>query len=208
MINEMSINAENVRSLREARGWSQEHLAEVAGLSLRTIQRVEAEGRGSRETKLSLAAAFDVPLGRLCSRSAAGRVSLAYSETPWTTLMMVGTLILVVGLLADMNPGLLVTGLAFQISALVLHGVGQLNAMRRAAGLKPCLHSELAQSGLSVLICGLAVLLLGFGVSGVWWWLPGAVLVGAGALFMLWPWVLSRLLVGEGQADKSLSGED
>ncbi|MGY6631014.1 MAG: helix-turn-helix domain-containing protein [Wenzhouxiangella sp.] len=208
MINDMSINAEQVRSLREARSWSQEHLAEVAGLSLRTIQRVEAEGRGSRETKLSLAAAFDVPLGRLCARSAVNRSGLVDAETPWVSLMVVGTLIITVGLLTGVNPVLMVAGTAFLISALLLHGLGQLNGMRRAAGLKPWLVSAMAQSGLAVLVCGLAVLLLGFGVTGHWWWMPGAVLAGFGVVFMLWPVLLSRWLVNGGQSDKSVSSED
>ena len=30
-----------VRKLRESKAWSQDHLAEAAGLSVRTIQRVE-----------------------------------------------------------------------------------------------------------------------------------------------------------------------
>ena len=41
----MKIDAKQIRRLREERAWSQEHLATVAGLSLRTIQRVEAAPR-------------------------------------------------------------------------------------------------------------------------------------------------------------------
>jgi len=59
-----------VRKEREVRAWSQEHLAEVSGLSLRTIQRVESDGSASPETRLSLAAAFGVDLV-LLSRPAA-----------------------------------------------------------------------------------------------------------------------------------------
>ena len=33
------LNAERIRTLREQRAWSQEHLATVAGLSTRTLQR-------------------------------------------------------------------------------------------------------------------------------------------------------------------------
>lgn len=62
---EMKVNAALVRQLREAKAWSQEHLATAAGLSPRTVQRVEAEGVGSAETRLALAAALEVPVSRL-----------------------------------------------------------------------------------------------------------------------------------------------
>lgn len=48
------------KAMREARGWTQEHLAVVTGLSVRTIQRVEAGEAPAAETVISLAAAFDV----------------------------------------------------------------------------------------------------------------------------------------------------
>ena len=38
---DMQIDASKIRAGRERRAWSQEQLAEVSGLSLRTIQRVE-----------------------------------------------------------------------------------------------------------------------------------------------------------------------
>lgn len=62
---DVMMNSLQIRKLREARAWSQEHLAAVAGLSLRTIQRVEAEGRASAETRLALAAAFGVEVSAL-----------------------------------------------------------------------------------------------------------------------------------------------
>lgn len=49
-----------VKQLREARGWSQEHLAAVAGLSARTVQRVEADGRASGDTRMAIAAVLGV----------------------------------------------------------------------------------------------------------------------------------------------------
>jgi len=57
---EMKIDALKIRQLREARGWSQEHLAEVAGLSARTVQRVEADGNASPESRMALSAALGV----------------------------------------------------------------------------------------------------------------------------------------------------
>ncbi len=49
-----------VRKLRLENGWSQEHLAEISGLSIRTIQRVERGQKASLETIKSLAAVFEV----------------------------------------------------------------------------------------------------------------------------------------------------
>jgi transcriptional regulator with XRE-family HTH domain len=60
MHDEMAINAQQLRSLREQRGWSQEQLADVSGLSARTIQRVEATGAASLETRMALAAALEL----------------------------------------------------------------------------------------------------------------------------------------------------
>ncbi len=59
---DMKISAAEIRRLRTERGWSQEQLAAASGLGLRTIQRVEAEGKAARETRVCLAATFNVPL--------------------------------------------------------------------------------------------------------------------------------------------------
>lgn len=49
-----------VQELRESKGWSQAHLARVAGLSTRTVVRVEnAETDAAPETRQALAQAFD-----------------------------------------------------------------------------------------------------------------------------------------------------
>lgn len=61
----MAISAAKVKQLRQQRGWSQEHLASVAGLSARTVQRLEADGRGSGETGMAIAAAFELHLDQL-----------------------------------------------------------------------------------------------------------------------------------------------
>lgn len=62
---EVKISSATVRRLRIEHGWSQDQLAVVSGLGLRTIQRVEAEGTASLETRKSLAAAFAVQLSDL-----------------------------------------------------------------------------------------------------------------------------------------------
>lgn len=63
----MKISAAVVRRLRLERGWSQEQLALASGLSLRTIQRVEADGSASLATKVCFAATFGIPLVELAA---------------------------------------------------------------------------------------------------------------------------------------------
>lgn len=71
MDDEMKVSSDAVRRLRNDRGWSQEQLSAAAGLSLRTIQRVEGEGVASRETKVCLAAVFGIGLDALSGEQAA-----------------------------------------------------------------------------------------------------------------------------------------
>ncbi|MEG0324500.1 MAG: helix-turn-helix transcriptional regulator, partial [Raoultibacter sp.] len=47
-----------VKLYRELRKWSQEQLAEIAGLSTRTVQRVEEGLPASTDTRRALARAF------------------------------------------------------------------------------------------------------------------------------------------------------
>lgn len=48
-----------VRLFREMRQWSQEQLAEISGLNVRTIQRVEQGLAASLDTRRALAGAFE-----------------------------------------------------------------------------------------------------------------------------------------------------
>ncbi|MBI2382814.1 MAG: 2TM domain-containing protein [Gammaproteobacteria bacterium] len=55
----------SVQKLRLKRGWSQQQLAEASGLSVRTVQRIEAGYPASNETLKSLAAVFEVDFSTL-----------------------------------------------------------------------------------------------------------------------------------------------
>lgn len=57
----MHINSARLRELRTARHWSQEQLAKLSGLNLRTIQRLESGAKISTESLRALAAVFEVP---------------------------------------------------------------------------------------------------------------------------------------------------
>ena len=106
----MKLNAERLRALRDGRGWSQEHLAAAAGVSVRTIQRAESDGAASRETKVCLAAALGVPHSELEARQAtlsserqlqsATNVSVFVHQTIGKALLVAGICILGTGLLA------------------------------------------------------------------------------------------------------------
>jgi transcriptional regulator with XRE-family HTH domain len=52
--------AEKIKALRLERAWSQAQLSEISSLSIRTIQRIELDGRCSQETLLAIASAFEV----------------------------------------------------------------------------------------------------------------------------------------------------
>ena len=55
----MLIDADKIRSLRLDNGWTQEQFAELCGLSVRTIQRIEKTGTASLETSNALAAVLN-----------------------------------------------------------------------------------------------------------------------------------------------------
>jgi len=55
----------SVQKLRIENGWSQERLAQISGLSLRTIQRIESGNTAGLESLNCLAAAFDTDIANL-----------------------------------------------------------------------------------------------------------------------------------------------
>ena len=67
-----------VQKLRLQRGWSQQQLAELSGLSVRTIQRIENGSAASTESLKSLASVFEIDFSTLSSES-------AMPDTPTTT---------------------------------------------------------------------------------------------------------------------------
>ena len=56
----MLIDPQIVKNSRSARGWTQQQLAEIAGLSLRTIQRMENQGQASHESCNALCAVVEL----------------------------------------------------------------------------------------------------------------------------------------------------
>jgi transcriptional regulator with XRE-family HTH domain len=54
-----------IQKLRLQRGWSQEQLSEMSGVSVRTVQRLEAGQPASLESMKALAAVFEVEIDQL-----------------------------------------------------------------------------------------------------------------------------------------------
>lgn len=61
----MQLNSQHIRELREQKAWTQQHLADACGISLRTIQRVEKYGNASPETTMGLCAVLEVEMDTL-----------------------------------------------------------------------------------------------------------------------------------------------
>jgi transcriptional regulator with XRE-family HTH domain len=57
---DMSVDRELVRRLRLSKSWSQETLADEAGVSLRTVQRIESDGVASHRSCRAIAEALGV----------------------------------------------------------------------------------------------------------------------------------------------------
>jgi len=76
-----------IRALRLERAWSQEQLAEIAGLSVRTIQRLEQGQPVSLETTKALAASFDVPISHFQPDKSEGEPPMSTTNVaaanPW-----------------------------------------------------------------------------------------------------------------------------
>lgn len=56
----MKVDGKKISLCREERAWTQRHLADAARVSLRTVQRMEKDGIGSKESLMSIAAALDL----------------------------------------------------------------------------------------------------------------------------------------------------
>ena len=56
----MRINAERMKNLRAEASWSQDELAIASDLTLRTVQRMENEGKASLQSVKAIAGALDI----------------------------------------------------------------------------------------------------------------------------------------------------
>jgi len=64
---DIKIDSSKLVALRKKMAWSQQHLADVSNLNVKTIQRLEKNGVGSYESIKSIAAAFNISPDKLQS---------------------------------------------------------------------------------------------------------------------------------------------
>ena len=57
---DVKINTQKLVEIRNHNAWSQQRLADIAGISLRTVQRIENKGVASKESLQALSAAFNL----------------------------------------------------------------------------------------------------------------------------------------------------
>jgi transcriptional regulator with XRE-family HTH domain len=67
MKNQLPETGIRIKQLRTERAWSQEQLAQICGVNVRTIQRLENGGKGSPETLKAIAAGFELDVRDLTS---------------------------------------------------------------------------------------------------------------------------------------------
>jgi len=81
-----------MKGLRENRNWSQEQLAELSGLSLRTIQRIEGSNTAGSDSLAALAAAFDIEVVALERELAMDKSSSEWKKRPaWVRGLFFGS---------------------------------------------------------------------------------------------------------------------
>ncbi len=91
---EMQVNATLLKQERSKRAWSQEHLAQVSGLGLRTVQRIESAGTASNESIASLATVFEMTVADFMVESPrppqSPETRFFQKNRLWITLAIVG----------------------------------------------------------------------------------------------------------------------
>lgn len=79
----MKIHAQKLKKLRTRRGWTQQQLAELTDLSLRTIQRIEKTGLISHESLGAICSVFEILNAELlCVEEESNSSDLRSAEPP------------------------------------------------------------------------------------------------------------------------------
>lgn len=120
----------SLQTLRLNKGWSQEHLASVSGVSVRTIQRLENGANAAPDSLQALAAAFDVEVSDLTTPARTTEVQDAYAEH-------------LRGFRANWISAVIVIPCLALFSWLVTHGTGWVIYVLAGWGLGIALHAAL-----------------------------------------------------------------
>jgi len=112
------LSKEKIQLLRKDNGWSQELLAKFAGLSIRTIQRVEKEGKCSLETHLALSSVFNLSPNELLEKhvEANTRLNLTFVLKQLVGLCLIMCLIAItISVFGQLDWFVDIVGLAFVV---------------------------------------------------------------------------------------------
>ena len=82
-----------IAQARTRQGWTQEHLASVAGVSTRTIQRVEASGIASADTAQALCAVLDLNFAEIGANQQVKRAAIALSVPMLVCALLIGLIL-------------------------------------------------------------------------------------------------------------------
>ena len=156
-----------IKALREERGWSQEQLADRSGLSLRTVQRIEASNKAGYASLRALALAFEIDDSALQLELAMDKSSSGWKKRPaWVRAIFFGS----GRIRMDRGQHLLVEKFA------AVAGIGLI--VLGVFGTNGTIVAESAKT--PMLLCGSLMLLAAYLMS---------VIVRVGYRYSVWPWV-------------------
>ena len=150
--NENTLSPDKIKSFRKDNGWSQELLAKASGLSLRTIQRVEKEGKGSAETHLALAAVFNVSPKELFHTSSTPDVNWKRKnimQSAFALIVVLGAVAMLIvlggdmGMFADIYSGLFLLLFMYAGTAIAFGSHGLVKSIK---GLSYLFANEISHS--------------------------------------------------------------
>ncbi|NTS76750.1 helix-turn-helix domain-containing protein [Catenovulum sp. SM1970] len=96
----MKASPDRIKQLRAEHGWSQEQLGEVAGISNRTVQRIEKDGKGSPESFMAIASAFNVTPKEL---SAEYKTHIGSGKINWSGILGLSLCAFFIGLMIKLS---------------------------------------------------------------------------------------------------------
>ena len=191
--------AEKISAMRRERSWSQAQLAEIANLSLRTIQRIESSGRCSPESLLSIAAAFEIDVRDLTKIMYDSNIE---SVTPGDRLYQKIFIAKrgIVMAISKLGTAIISAGIVYIIILLGMTAYGASAYHQFYENLSPSIEAQLNEGYrqfLSITGIGLALYLgIWSGIFGIWrkkiWQGAGFLVLGVAvtiAALELLPWI-------------------
>lgn len=136
---DMKINKAILRRERELRAWTQNHLAEVADLSMRTVQRIERTGDASMESAGALAAALNIDLAVLMEASIAIDQITPAKSPPyklWGAIAVISSVLVAAGWWSSAAAEQVMVSLSIETSGHVYSDMMLLNEIGKESEMK------------------------------------------------------------------------